>query len=163
TLKSELAARLFERDPERALAEIREVERVSRAALAEVREAVTGMRTRGLAGELAQAQIALKAAGVAFDMEGELPALDPDKEVVLAMVVREAVTNVIRHAQATRCRIALGRQGDDCVVEVSDDGRGAAAPAGGGLDGMRARVLDAGGRLEVGGGFGMRLRASVPA
>lgn len=163
TLKAELAARLVERDPARAAAEIREVEQVSRAALAEVREAVSGMRTRGLAGELEQARVALKAAGVALEVDGELPALAPDKEAVLAMVVREAVTNVIRHAQATQCRIALGRDAGEALVEVRDDGRGGIALAGGGIDGMRARLTDAGGRLEVGDEFGMRLRAWVPA
>src|SRR5690606_23035228 len=162
TLKSELAGRLLKSDPERAAAEIREVELVSRAALAEVREAITGMQTRGLAGELEHARIALKAAGVALTVDGPPPELTPANEAVLAMVLREAVTNVIRHAQARRCRIVFRDEGGDTFVEVHDDGRGGKPVAGGGIEGMRARLAAAGGRLEVANEFGMRLRAWLP-
>lgn len=163
TLKAELAGRLVERDPARATAEIRKVEEVSRAALAEVREAVTGMRTRGLAGELEHARIALKAAGVQFVVEGAPPELPPANEAVLAMVVREAVTNVVRHAQASRCRVSIRNEGRETFVEVHDDGRGGKLLAGGGIDGMRARLAAVGGRLEVGDELGIRLRAWLPS
>jgi two-component system sensor histidine kinase DesK len=131
-LKSELAGRLIRRDPERATAEIREVEQVSRAALAEVREAITGMRTRGLAGELEYARIALKAAGVELVVDGAPPELPPANEAVLAMVLREAATNVIRHAEASRCRIVIRKENGETFVEVHDDGRGGKPVAGGG-------------------------------
>lgn len=162
TLKAELAARIIERDPARATAEIREVEQVSRAALADVREAISGIRTRGLIGELEHARVALKAAGVRLEVDGEIPTVSPAAEAVLAMVVREAVTNVVRHAQANYCRVVLRREADEAFVEVQDDGRGAKALAGGGIDGMRARLAAAGGRLEVGDEFGVRLRAWLP-
>lgn len=162
TLKAELAGRLVDRDPQKATAEIREVEEVSRAALAEVREAISGMRRRGLAGELQQAEIALKAAGVQLAVEGAPPALKPANEAVLAMVVREAVTNVIRHAQAGHCRIEFRTGNGETFVEVRDDGRGGKPVAGGGIEGMRARLAAVGGRLEVGGDFGLRLRAWLP-
>lgn len=164
TLKSELAARLVERDPERADAEIRDVERISRAALAEVREAVNGMRTRGLVAEIEHARVALKSAGVRLSVEGRPPALASAKEAILAMVVREAVTNVIRHAQAGNCTIAILADDDgDTLVEVRDDGRGGAPVLGTGLDGMRKRLTAAGGRLEVGDELGLRLRAWLPS
>ncbi len=163
TLKAELAARLVGRDPARATAEIREVEQVSRAALAEAREAISGMRTRGLAGELEYARIALKAAGVDLTVDGALPDVAPANEAVLAMIVREAVTNVIRHAEASQCRIVLRHDHGESFVEVHDDGRGGQAIAGGGIDGMRARLAAAGGRLEVGDEFGLRLRAWLPS
>ncbi|MEX0899716.1 MAG: sensor histidine kinase [Gammaproteobacteria bacterium] len=162
TLKAELAARLVDRAPARAAAEIREVEQVSRAALADVREAISGIRTRGLLGELEHARVALKAAGVRFEVDGEVPAVPPAAEAVLAMIVREAVTNVVRHAQASYCRVVLRREADETFVEVQDDGRGAKSLAGGGIDGMRARLAAAGGRLEVGDEFGVRLRAWLP-
>ena len=161
-LKAELAGRLIDRDPQKAAAEIGEVEQVSRAALAEVREAISGMRRRGLAGELEYAAIALKAAGVELAVEGALPALKPANEAVLAMVVREAVTNVIRHAQAAHCCIEFRTENGETFVEVRDDGRGGKPVAGGGIEGMRARLAAAGGRLEVGGDFGLRLRAWLP-
>jgi two-component system sensor histidine kinase DesK len=163
TLKAELAARLVARDPARATAEMRDVEQVSRAALAEVREAIIGMRTHGLAGEIEHARIALKAAGVQLVVDGAPPVLAPANEAVLALVVREAVTNVIRHAQASRCRIAIRSEGGETFVEVHDDGRGGKAVAGGGIEGMRARLAAVGGRLEVGDEFGMRLRAWLPS
>lgn len=162
TLKAELAARVIDRDPARAAAEIREVEQVSRAALADVREAISGIRTRGLVGELEHARVALKAAGVRLEVDGEVPTVPPAAEAVLAMVVREAVTNVVRHAQASYCRVVLRREAEEAFVEVQDDGRGAKSLAGGGIDGMRARLAAVGGRLEVGDEFGVRLRAWLP-
>ncbi len=162
TLKAELAARVIDRDPARAKTEIREVEQVSRAALADVREAISGIHTRGLAGELEHARVALKAAGVRLEVDGAVPAVPPAAEAVLAMVVREAVTNVVRHAQASYCRVVFRREAEEAFVEVQDDGRGSKALTGGGIDGMRARLAAAGGRLEVGDEFGVRLRAWLP-
>lgn len=162
-LKSELAGKLAMREPQRAQREMGEVEQVSRAALAQIREVVSGMRSRGVAGELEHARVALKAAAVTLDLSGEVPSLAPASEAVLAMVVREAVTNVIRHAQASRCRVAF--RGDDggVEVEVHDDGRGGRIVAGSGIEGMRARLTDVGGRLELDSRHGTRVRAWVPA
>lgn len=162
TLKAELAGRLVERDPARATAEIREVEEVSRAALAQVREAVTGMRQRGLAGELEHARVALKAAAVTLDVDGTPPSLPPVQEAVLAMVVREAVTNVIRHAEATSCRIVVRAEVGEAFLEVRDNGRGGRFEDGGGIEGMRARLAAAGGRLEIVTEYGTRVRAWLP-
>lgn len=162
TLKAALAGRLLRREPDRAAAEIGEIERVSRAALGEVREAITGIRAHGLRGELEYARVALKAAGVQVSVDGELSQLPPANEAVLAMVLREAVTNVVRHAEASRCRIALRNEGGGTFVEVHDDGRGGIPVAGGGIQGMRARLATAGGRLDVGDDFGIRLRAWLP-
>lgn len=162
TLKAELAGQLVERDPARAKAEIGQVEEVSRAALAQVREAVAGFRARGLAGELEQAELALKAAAVDLVTDGAPPPLPPADEAVLALVLREAVTNVIRHAQATRCRILLRAEAGEGFLEVHDDGRGGRITAAGGIEGMRARLAAAGGRLEVTSDRGTRVRAWLP-
>lgn len=163
TLKAELAARLLERDPARAEAEIRGVEQVSRAALAQVREAVAGMRTRGLAGELEHARMALKAAAVELAADAAPPPLPPAAEAALAMVLREAVTNVIRHAEARNCRVSFRAEPEAVVLEVQDDGRGGGLMEGGGIAGMRSRLAAAGGRLEVSSGHGTRVRAWMPA
>ncbi|MGQ0383206.1 MAG: sensor histidine kinase [Gammaproteobacteria bacterium] len=163
TLKAELAARLLEREPRRAEAEIRGVEQVSRAALAQVREAVAGMRTRGLAGELEHARVALKAAAVELATDAALPALAPAAEAALAMVLREAVTNVIRHSQANSCRVSFRAEPEAVVLEVQDDGRGGELVEGGGIAGMRSRLAAAGGRLEISSGRGTRVRAWMPA
>ncbi|HYG62023.1 MAG TPA: sensor histidine kinase, partial [Thermoanaerobaculia bacterium] len=131
TLKAELAGKLLNRDPERAAEEIHEVERISRDALREVREAVVGYRSEGLKAELARARLALESSGIAFEYLLTPLDVDPARETVLALAVREAVTNVIRHAGARSCRIAV-EQGAGGVVrlEVRDDGRGGLAAEG---------------------------------
>jgi two-component system sensor histidine kinase DesK len=180
-MKSELAAKLAERDPSRAAQEIREVEAVARQALSEVRSAVTAYRAESLQGELDNARRALDAAGVALEVELEPVRLPPLYEGVLALALREAVTNVVRHARAKTCRIALRLDGqlderadqpaDDTVrLVIDDDGAGARGPEGMGLRGMRERVRTLGGSVEkeVGrrqGDVGTRLTVhlSIPA
>ncbi len=162
TLKSELAHRLAAADPERAAAEMREVERISRQALSEVRSAVAGFRARGLEGELANAKLALEAGGVSFDYYLEPLELPPEREGVLALALREAVTNVLRHARAGRCRVRLRRLGDHAELLVEDDGVGGADVGDGGLAGMQARLRALGGALQVMDDRGTRLRVTLP-
>ena len=161
TLKSELAHRLATGDPERAASEMRDVERISRDALSEVRSAVAGFRARGLQGELANAKLALQAGEVAFDYYAEPLDLPPDRESVLALALREAVTNVLRHANARHCTVTLRRLGNHAELTVEDDGVGGAVIAGG-LAGMRARLHALGGTLQIGDDLGTRLRVSLP-
>ncbi len=162
TLKAELAGKLVERDPERAGREIREVERISREALREVRTAVAGYRSEGLQAELARARLALAAAGLRFEYFAQPVELGPEAETVLALALREAVTNVIRHAGAHTCRIALEQTAEETRLEVRDDGRGGAAPEGIGLASMRERVEGLGGRLERRAETGTSLRIVLP-
>jgi two-component system, NarL family, sensor histidine kinase DesK len=162
TLKAELAGKLVERDPERAGREIREVERISREALREVRAAVAGYRSEGLQAELARTRLALEAAGLRFEYFTQPVALDPEAETVLALALREAVTNVVRHAGAGACRIALEQTEAETRLEVRDDGRGGAAPEGIGLASMRERVEGLGGRLERRAETGTSLRIVLP-
>ena len=105
TLKSELAARLIERDKDRAGAKIRDVERISREALAEVRSAVRGYREGGLQSELRSAELMLEAADITLETHTEPVALTPAEESALAFALREAVTNVVRHSGASRCTL----------------------------------------------------------
>lgn len=161
-LKSELAAKLAERDPARATSEIRDVERISREALVEVRRAVQGYRQLTLGESLAQARQALQAAGVRLDAELEPVQLDPKREGVASLVIREAVTNVIRHAKATTCRVALSECGREVELTVQDDGVGGVVTPGSGLSGMRARVEEVGGRFEHDGSKGTVLRVRFP-
>uniref|UniRef100_Q029K9 Integral membrane sensor signal transduction histidine kinase n=1 Tax=Solibacter usitatus (strain Ellin6076) TaxID=234267 RepID=Q029K9_SOLUE len=161
-LKSELASRLSTTQPERAAEEIRDVERISREALAQVRAAVRGYRSMGLEGELKQARATLETAGIAVESSLETPRLSPMQESVFALALREAVTNVVRHAQATCCRLSLRRNGAFCELEVADNGRGGGAEDGSGLSGMRERVEALGGILERDGSRGTLLRIRVP-
>ena len=162
TLKAELAGKLLARDPERAGREIREVERISREALREVRTAVAGYRSQGLPAELARARIALEAAGVKPEYFAEPMELEPAQETALALALREAVTNIIRHAGAATCRITLEQTAAETRLEVRDDGRGGSAPEGIGLASMRERVEGLGGRLERRAGTGTSLSIVLP-
>ena len=161
-LKSELAGKLMERDPNRAGHEIREVEQISRQALSEVRDAIRGYRSQGLPAELARAKATLETAGVAVQCEAariEMPALH---ETVLSMAVREAVTNVVRHAHARTCALRLAQQNGSCRLQIEDDGRGGLESEGNGLRGMRERVEMLGGTLECNSRAGTRLTITLP-
>ncbi|MCE0486891.1 sensor histidine kinase [Ornithinimicrobium sediminis] len=148
TLKAELAGRLLEADPGRARAEVEQIYELSRLALAEIRTTVGALRVTRLADEVAAARTVLADAGIAPDLPDDLDVVDPRHRVVLAWALREAVTNVVRHSGATRCRVELG--GDRLVV--TDDGRGLHGREGHGIRGLRERVEAAGGTLVLGTG-----------
>lgn len=146
-LKAELATRLLPADHERAGQEMREVEHTARTALAEVRSAVAGYRAKGLGAELVNARRALSAAEVDVEATIDLPILTAEQESALALALREAVTNVVRHAGATHATIRADATPAEVRLEVCDDGRGARGPDGSGLAGMRERVAALGGHV----------------
>jgi len=184
TLKSDLAAKRLTRLPasterDAVLSELDDIARVSRQTLHDIREAVSGYRRPTLAIEVITARNALEAAGVGLDDDPELTlrsgTFDPDAEAVLAWCLREAVTNVIRHAGAGSCRIRLIEGGPELSLEVTDDGRGfidhdiqrqegpdrqeaeeaqegpdGRTTKGSGLRGMSERLSAVGGRLSLG-------------
>lgn len=161
-VKSELAARLAELEPARAAGEMRDVERIGREALSEVRAAVAGYRAQGLRGEVESARRALDAAGIKTTVESELPALPVAVESALAFALRESVTNVVRHSGAQRTTIRLGIEQSDVVLEVADDGHGGSATEGSGLTGMRERVNALGGSVRRDRASGTRVRVALP-
>ena len=163
-LKSELAGRLITDSPGLAAHEVEDIEKVSRDALREVREAVAGYRQPTLAAELAGAHEALTAAGIEFHVDQEHAPLPPALEAVLAWTVREGVTNVMRHSQAKRCAIRITNRDGRVTVEVVDNGRGGTLEPGSGLRGLRERVLERGGTLtaEPLPHEGFRLRVILP-
>ena len=146
-LKSELAGKLLDRDPERAKAEIADVERTSREALAEVRNTIRGYRANSLEAELKQATEALETAGITVKSEAAKMKLTAAQESVVGLVVREAVTNIVRHANARNCSLRLSPNNGSCRLEIQDDGRGGGAVEGNGLRGMRERIEALGGTL----------------
>jgi two-component system sensor histidine kinase DesK len=164
-VKADLAARLSERDPAGARREMEEVAQAAREALGEVRAAVSGMAGAAFAVELDRAKRALAAAQVQAEVTAEATLGDPAREAVLAMALREAVTNVIRHSGARHCRIALDAGPEGALrLSVEDDGRGGEILEGSGLRGMRIRLMAAGGDLQIrSDGAGARLLASLPA
>ena len=183
-VKAELAGRLASLDPARAEAEIADVERIARDALADVRAAAAGYREVTLCEELASARTALAAAGIQADLPDQVVDVPRERQDLFGWTVREGVTNVVRHSGATRCRIRV----TPSEIEISDDGRGPGpargdgppeapgrrsaprrplarpAAAGHGLTGLRERADAAGAAVSVGrsplGGF--LLRVCVP-
>ncbi|WP_030181547.1 sensor histidine kinase [Streptomyces violaceorubidus] len=169
-VKSEAARRLARRDLDAALTQITDIESVGRQALTEVREAVTGYREGSLGTELDRARSALSAADVDPVVRRSGPPLPPQAEALLGWVVREAVTNVVRHSGASRCEIAVVGSGDRVRLTVTDNGTGAAPSTRGpgtGLTGLRERLATAGGSLTAGaeprGGFSVTAELPVRA
>lgn len=163
TLKMELSRKLFERDPTRSQRELAEAEQIARDALAQVRSAVTGFRAADMAAELASAHLLLESSRVHL-RHSPPPPMPGWIECGLAMVLREAVTNIARHAQASEAMIALRVEAGAVVLEVADDGRGGVSANGNGLAGMRERVAALGGTLRIDSprGAGTRLTVTVP-
>lgn len=163
TVKAELAGKLIDVAPERARAEIADLERLSREALTDVRRAVEGYREITLAGELARARSALAAAGIQAQLPAAFDSLEPDLDELYAWTVREGVTNVLRHSGARTCTITFDRNG----LSVSDDGKGVSheqkagkALSGNGIRGLeeRATAIGCTARLESPSGGGTRLK-----
>lgn len=160
--KAELARRLVATDAGGAAREIGEVEEVARKALKEVRSTVTGFRQTDLETELAQARVALQSALIHFEAETEPVAVDGASEQVLALALREATTNVLRHSQATACRVRVADLGDRVRLTVRDNGKGGEGVEGLGLTGMRERVAAVGGSFRITGGPGTTVEVTLP-
>ncbi|MDO5617277.1 sensor histidine kinase [Kocuria sp.] len=147
TVKTELARKLLDRDPQRAAVELDEVLALSREALGEVRATVGQLRSPEWSAQLASARTALRAARIEATLPGTAVDIPEHHKPLLAWCLREAVTNVIRHSQATQCTVEAGPG----HLRVDDDGVGApsASAFGNGLRGMSERVQEAGGNLSV--------------
>lgn len=161
-LKAELAARLVSVNPEQAQAEIAGVERISREALSQVREAVRGYRSDGLIAEIKRARAVLEEAGIVVQCRTTPVSLTGAQDNVFALVLREAVTNIIRHAQAHRCALTLDEHGGQARLVIQDDGRGEVPAAGAGIRGINERVAAIGGRADLETQGGLKLTITVP-
>ena len=163
-LKSELARRLVVSDPQRAMRELEDVESTARQALSQVREAISGYRSAGWQAEVEQARNVLEAAAIEVELDLQVSCMAPAAENTLALALREAVTNILRHAGAKRCGIALQQVGSHIVCRITDDGVGVpTAHFGNGLTGMRERVEALGGSMTLSSNHpGLTLQLSLP-
>lgn len=164
-LRSQLVQKLAASDQRRATDEAGEVERIARDALASIRESVAGWQQASLVDELAVARNALGAADIDVETAGDMELdLAPSVENVLALGLREAVTNVLRHANAARVQVRIESQDGGVSLTVTDDGIGPARGTGSGIQGMRERVIAAGGTLKFGPGAtgGTEVRIDMP-
>lgn len=163
-VRAQLVQRVAASDPVRAVGEARDVEDMARSALQEVRATVGGWQHHALAAELDAARDTLAVAGVTLVVEQPTGlSLSTTVEAALALAVREAVTNVVRHAGAHYCTVALVTDGDLVRLTVTDDGAGKAAPDGRGVTGMRDRIAALGGRVEHHVDRGTVLTVTAPA
>jgi two-component system sensor histidine kinase DesK len=163
TLKLELSRKLIDRDPAAARREIAEAEKVARHALAEVRSAVTGIRAADLTAELAAARLLLESSSVSLEYAPP-PELPLELARPLALVLREAVTNIARHAGATHAGVVFEVGRDELALRITDNGRGGIEECGNGLSGMGERVRALRGRLEIASPprGGTRIEVTVP-
>lgn len=161
-LKADLVERLAISDSEAASKEARSIGEQARAGFAEIRDALDGNASGSLASEIAASIAALEAANIQTAVSGDRAMIPADTGAILAMTLREAVTNVIRHADAGRCSIGLAHLAGRVTLTVADDGTGAPIMEGNGLTGMRQRLVAAGGDLSIRSGEGTALIASVP-
>lgn len=161
TVKSELAAKLLDRDADRTSEELAEIRRLAKESLREVRAAVQGYRAVDLGSELASVRAVLQAAGVRCEVRGDGSELSEQTRTLLAWAIREGVTNILKHSTATYCEISI----DGGVLEMHNDGAHRAADgAGTGLGGLSERVSAAGGSVSTTRESGrFLLRAEVPA
>lgn len=146
TISTQLARRLLDTDPEATRAQLEHIEATVRQALADVRATASGMQHVRAATEIASARTILATVGIQAKVPTALPPLHDDLAELFGYVIREGVTNIVRHSRATRAEISV----DEDSVSVEDDGIGIPQGAGrSGLRGLEARVALAGGRLEV--------------
>jgi two-component system sensor histidine kinase DesK len=168
-VKAQVTRKLAARDPELAAQQALDIEEIGREALTEVRQTVAGYQGRGLARELEAARTALAGAGLTVAVRQDGPPVPAGADALLGWVVREGVTNVIRHSGGHECQVEVRNDGGCATVTIRDDGTGepaaGALPSGGhGLDGLRERLAADGGTLIAGPGTGggFRLTATVP-
>ncbi|WP_420911012.1 sensor histidine kinase [Lysinibacillus fusiformis] len=167
-LKSDLASRLIERDPQQALVEIKDIRQTASIALKEVRELVSDMRTAKFEDELMRISQILKAAEMEFVFEGDKNALQvpPLVENVLSMCLKEAVNNVVKHSGATKCEIAFHQNFKEVYLVVRDNGQGItkkqAWKTGNGLKGMRERLEFINGSFKIESVDGTTLSVTIP-
>ena len=162
SVKAQLAARLLDTDPAAARREIEDIQDLTREGLAQVRSTVTEIRSESLESVVATSRNALESAGVAFTVAGDPPPAGTAAAALFPAVLREATTNVLRHARASSCTVTM----TPASLTVEDDGDGLAMPhaEGMGLSGLRRRVESAGGALALThgpSGRGVRLRITM--
>ncbi|MFI2859052.1 histidine kinase [Paenibacillus sp. JSM ZJ436] len=171
TLKSQVIDKLAAVNPDQVREEAREIERQSRAALRQVRELVSDMRTATLAGELQEAAVLLSSAGIEMRIEGEphFQRMPDTTHNILSLCLREAITNIVKHSQASHCRLCFQQTDRDWKMTVQDDGIGISREAASfnvreknGLKGMAERLALVNGKMELLNAKGTLLQLSVP-
>lgn len=172
TLKSQLVSKLIPRDPSLAVTEAKEIEQTSRAALSQVRELVSDMRTITIEEVLAESKHILEAANISLEVGSEATAKVPALiQNILSMCIREAITNIVKHSHATACHISFMISSSVINMTIKDNGQGISnqqllqlQQGGNGLKGIKERLALIEGNLELTSTFngGSTLKIAVP-
>jgi len=163
TLKAELAGRLVDLDPQLARQQLEEIQEISRLALSQVREAVGDYKKNTFENELSNARVVLESKDIELTHDIALLEIDPPTDTALAMILREATTNMLRHSHATSCKVTLQPQEKQLVLNIRDNGRPMPEPPmGNGLKGMAERCHTLGGVLDVSFSAGCNITATFP-
>lgn len=161
-LKAELAEKLIDSDPVRSRQELTELRDVSRRALKNVRDAISGMHMTSLPQELDRAKEAMATAGVDFAITGSPPQFNEDTSQTLGLVIREAITNIVRHSLASEARIAFTQSSMGVQIKIGDNGTGEVSLSGNGLRGIQRRVEALDGELTITTTGGTTLTIELP-
>lgn len=151
-LKSELAAKWIDKNPVQTKEELKDILDTSRIALKQVRELVSEMKFISLTSELAHSRKLLHTAGIELEIveHGPPPLLSSVEETMMALSMREAITNTIKHSQALHCTILLQAVDSSYTIHISDDGVGLSHKEGGnGIVSMKERMQALNGTLTV--------------
>jgi len=162
SLKSDLVLKLLDKDPEAARAEINDIRTSSREALSDIRAVLSGMNRTSVESELTNARLSLKSAKIALSIEGELPDLRSEQEQVAALAIRESITNIIRHSNATEVTLSFSKDPQDNFIQIEDNGLGSTKAAGQGLRGLKERVAQIGGSTVIDLTHGARISVVLP-
>ncbi|MBT2814621.1 sensor histidine kinase [Staphylococcus coagulans] len=163
SLKSELAIKLIDRDLEQAKAEMIEVNQISKEALTQIREIIHNLKTRSFVEEVTALETLLKNANLEFHFDNASlsQSLPPTKQALLTMILREAINNVIKHAEATKVSASLSRRDKEIVLTIHDNGKGLTDTSVH-LESIEARVALLRGTLEVVNHAGLHMTISIP-
>ncbi len=167
-LKSDLASKVIDKNPIKAKAELHDINHTARIALKEVRELVSNMRAGKLEDELLRVQQILRAAEIDFRVKGNSSLKDTPLlvENVLTMCLKEAITNVVKHSNATFCHVLIKQTQTELFLQVQDNGSGFESETqfleGHGLRGMKERLEFVNGLLEISGADGTTLNIRIP-
>jgi len=162
SLKSDLALKLLDKDPEAARVEVNDIRTSSREALADIRAVLSGMNQTTLDSELSNAKKSLESANIALHISGEFPILSTDQEQVAALAIRESITNIIRHSNATEVLLSFSKDPQDNFIQIEDNGMGSTNEAGRGLKGLKERVAQVGGSTVIDLNRGARISVVFP-
>ncbi len=161
-LKTEVVSRLMDVDVDRAKAELLDIQQSTRNALKDVRTAVSGLTVISVQHELDNAAKALDVAGVKLNVTGQPHVLSQEQEKVAGLMIREAVTNIVRHSGATEALIAFAAEDGQHALTVTDNGGGSVTKEGSGLGGLRLRIEKLGGVVTLSSGEGVLIKALLP-